>query len=162
MRLYHLILQSQALAAFSIQELTELLHKSWAYNHAHSLTGILLHAPNGHFLHVLEGDASAVLHLYHHRIAPDPRHEHLIVLSQGQSSKQVFPNWCMSFRAGSELLAQPGYLAPGAACLQASIVSHTTPELSQLLLDFAAGYDDSPLCESMMSSQRHWPGPEFS
>jgi hypothetical protein len=154
MSLYHLISQSQALAAFSLQELSELLQKSWAYNHAHGLTGILMHAPNGQFLHVLEGEASAVLHLYHNRIALDPRHEHLIVLSQGESATPVFQNWCMSFRAGPELLAQPGYLAPGAACLQASIVSHATPELRRLLLDFAAGYDDSPLYESMMGSRR--------
>lgn len=154
MGLYHLIYQSQAMAAFSLPELLELLRKSWAYNTAHNLTGILLHAPNGQFLEVLEGDTAAVQHLYYERIARDPRHEHLVVLSEGPSEAQVFPDWCMSFRAGLALPAEPGYLAPSAAYFRVSNLVRATPGLMRLLLDFAAGYDDSALSESMIGSKR--------
>lgn len=154
MGLYHLIYQSQAMAAFSLPELVELLQKAWEYNTVRGITGMLLHAPNGQFLEVLEGDTHAVQQLYYDRIAHDPRHEHLIVLSEGPSAVQVFSDWCMSFRTGAAPLAQPGYLAPSAAYFRVSNLGRATPELMQLLLDFAAGYDDSALCESMIGSKR--------
>ena len=56
MGLYHLLYQSQALATFSLPELLELLQQSRAYNAARGITGILLHAPNGQFLQLLEGE----------------------------------------------------------------------------------------------------------
>jgi hypothetical protein len=115
---------------------------------------MLLHAPNGQFLEVLEGEAEAVQHLYYERIARDPRHEHLVVLSEGPSAVQVFSDWCMSFRGGSHLLGQAGYLAPSAAYFRISNLVRATPGLMRLLLDFAAGYDDSALCESMIGSKR--------
>ena len=154
MRLNHLIYQSQALTAFTQPELVELLRKSWTYNLDHHVTGMLLHAPNGQFLQVLEGEEAAVHQLYHNRIAHDPRHEHLIVLSEGTSATQAFPDWCMSFRASPGLPAQPGYYAPTALYLRVSNLTRATPELKRLLLDFTMGYDDSALCESMIGSKR--------
>lgn len=153
MGLYHLLYQSQALATFSLPELLELLQKSRAYNNARSLTGILLHAPNGQFLHLLEGEKDAVQLLYYHRIAADPRHEHLVVLSEGPSGTLVFADWNMSFRATGPLV-RPSYLTPGAAYFRVSNLPQPPPELKRLLLDFTAGYDDSPLAESMIGSRR--------
>ena len=162
MSLYHLIYQSQALTAFSTTELDELRQQSLAYNTVNDLTGILLYAPNGHFLQVLEGDMAAVQFLYYHRIATDPRHEHLVVLSEGSSATQVFPDWTMSFREsddtddspdGASQAARPGYLAPRAAYVRVCQLVRATPELMRLLLDFTAGYDDSPLSESMIGSR---------
>lgn len=154
MGLYHLLYQSQALASFSLPELLELLHKSYTYNVARGITGILLHAPNGQFLQLLEGEKGAVQHLYYHRIATDPRHEHLVVLSEGHNTSQVFPDWNMSFRSGAGPLAVPGYLAPSAAYFRVSNLPHVLPELKRLLLDFTAGYDDSPMAESMIGRRR--------
>ena len=151
---YHLIYQSQALTTFTQPELVELLRKSWAYNLNHQVTGMLLHAPNGQFLHVLEGEEATVHHLYYNRIVHDPRHEHLVVLSEGTSTTRVFPDWCMSFRVGPGLPALPGYYAPTALYRRVSNLTRATPELKRLLLDFAMGYDDSALCESMIGSQR--------
>ena len=154
MHLYHLIYQSQALTAFTQPELVELLRKSWTYNLDHHVTGMLLHAPNGQFLQVLEGEETAVHQLYYNRIAHDPRHEHLIVLSEGTSTTQVFSDWCMSFRASTGPPAQLGYYAPTTLYLRVSNLTRATPELKRLLLDFAMGYDDSALCESMIGSKR--------
>ncbi|GAB3853155.1 hypothetical protein GCM10028822_21630 [Hymenobacter terrigena] len=154
MGLYHLLYQSLALASFSLSELLELLQKSRAHNAAQGITGILLHAPNGQFLHLLEGEKGAVQHLYYHRIATDPRHEHLVVLSEGPSTAPMFPDWSMSFRSGTGPLSLPGYLAPSAAYFRVSNLPKAPPELKRLLLDFTAGYDDSPLAESMIGSRR--------
>ena len=162
MSLYHLIYQSQALTTFSTSELDELRQQSLAYNTANDLTGMLLYAPNGHFLQVLEGETAAVQFLYHHRIATDPRHERLVVLSEGLSATHVFPDWTMSFREsddtddgpnGANQAARPGYLAPRAAYMRVCQLVRATPELMRLLLDFTAGYDDSPLSESMIGSR---------
>lgn len=154
MSLYHLIYQSQALTAFSIAELIELLQQSHTYNMAHDLTGMLLHAPNGQFLQVLEGDMNTVKHLYYHRIATDPRHEHLVVLSAGPSATKVFTDWTMSFRGGPSLTGIPGYLAPHTAYVRVCKLSEATPGLMRLLLDFTAGYDDSLLSESMIGNRK--------
>ena len=154
MSLYHLIYQSQALTTFSQSELSELMLQCHAYNMAHGLTGMLLHAPNGQFLQVLEGEAEAVRHLYYRRIATDPRHEHLIVLGEGPSNTQVFQDWCMSFRAGPDALGLPGYVPPGTAYFRVCNLVRATPELLRLLLDFAVGCDDSPLSESLIGGKR--------
>ena len=151
--MYHLLYQSQALATFSLPELLELLQQSRAYNAARGITGILLHAPNGQFLQLLEGEKGAVQHLYYRRIATDPRHEHLVVLSEGPGTTRMFSDWNMSFRTGGPLI-QPGYLAPSAAYFRVSNLPQAPPELTRLLLDFTAGYDDSPLAESMIGSRR--------
>lgn len=151
---YHLIYQSQALTAFSTMELIELLRQSYASNLANGLTGMLLHAPNGHFLQVLEGDMAAVRHLYYQRIATDPRHEHLVVLSEGPSAAKVFSDWTMSFRGSPSIIGQPGYLPPHAVYVRVCKLSEATPELMRLLLDFTAGYDDTLLSESMIGSRR--------
>lgn len=153
MPLYHLIYQSQALAAFSIQALTDLLQKARAYNTAHHITGMLLYAPNEHFVQVLEGEEREVRQLYYGRIALDPRHEHKLVLSEGASSARLFPDWCMSFRSGPPPLLLPGYIAPSAAFVRVCNLTHPSPGLKRLLLDFAAGHDDSSLYESMVSSK---------
>lgn len=154
MRSYHLIYQSQALAAFTQPELIELLRKSWAFNLAHHLTGVLLHAPNGQFLQVLEGEKSAVHRLYYDRIAPDPRHQHLEVLGEGPCATQVFPDWCMSFWAGPTRPALPGYRTPAALYQRVSTLARATPELRRLLLDFVLSCDDSAPCERIADSQR--------
>ena len=154
MSLYHLIYQSQALTAFSTAELIELLQRSYAYNMAHGLSGMLLHAPNGQFLQVMEGDMAAVKQLYYERIATDPRHEHLVVLSEGSSATKIFSDWTMSFRGGPSLSGLPGYLPPHAAYVRVCKLSEATPELMRLLLDFTAGYDDSLLSESMIGSRK--------
>jgi hypothetical protein len=153
MGLYHLIYQSQALAAFSLPQLVELLQQSRAYNNVRGISGILLHAPNGQFLQILEGEKGAVQHLYYQCIATDPRHEHLVVLSEGPSDTLMFTSWNMSFRAEGALVL-PGYLAPSAAYYRVSNLMHAPPELKRLLMDFTAGYDDSPLAESMIGSRR--------
>lgn len=153
MGLYHLLYQSQALTTFSLSELLELLEQSRVYNAAWGITGLLLHAPNGQFLQILEGEKGAVRHAYDYRIATDPRHEHLVVLSEGPSTALMFADWNMSFRAGGPLVL-PGYLAPSAAYFRVSNLPQAKPELKRLLLDFTAGYDDSPLAESMIGSRR--------
>ena len=153
MGLYHLLYQSQALATFTLAELLELLQKSRAYNNSRGLTGLLLHAPNGQFLQLLEGEKAAVQYLYYRRIAADPRHEHLVVLSEGPSLTQLFPDWSMSFRSGTGPLMLSGYLTPSAAYFRVSNLGQAQPELTRLLLDFTAGYDDSPLSESMIGNR---------
>ena len=74
MGLYHLIYQSRALVPFAAPELAVLLHQSRARNWQVHVAEILLHAPDGRFLQIIEGEEANVRQLYHQHILSDPRH----------------------------------------------------------------------------------------
>ena len=139
MELYQLVYQSQSLVPFEAPELTALLHQSRAYNKCHGITGILLFTPDGRFMQVLEGDRDTVRHLYFDRIAADPRHYHLQLISEGPCQQRSFANWTMAFHmAQAHDLRQ--LLSPLPPDTPAQFVPRppTRPELLTLLLDFVA------------------------
>ncbi len=74
-------------------DLTALLHRAAQFNEEQALTGLLVYG-NGMFLQVLEGERSAVNHLYN-RIAADKRHERCTLLSAHAISERKFSHWAM-------------------------------------------------------------------
>ena len=139
MKLYQLIYQSQSLVPFEPPELTALLHQSRAYNELYAITGILLFTPDGRFMQVLEGDRDAVRHLFFDRIASDPRHCHLQVISEGPCEQRSFADWTMAFHV-AQARDLRRLLSPVPPDNPALLVPrpHTRPELLALLLDFVA------------------------
>ncbi len=80
----------------SFNEIGDLLERSRRWNHEHEITGLLLHAPNGNFVQMLEGedkDIEAVLL----RITADDRHEQVKILIDQTVDRRVFPDWEMGF-----------------------------------------------------------------
>ena len=139
MELYQLVYQSQSLVPFETPELTALLHQSRVYNDCHGITGILLFTPDGRFMQVLEGDRDAVRHLYFDRVAADPRHYHLQVISEGPCERRSFADWTMAFHMAQardlrQLLSSVPPDNPALLILR----PRTRPELLALLLDFVA------------------------
>ena len=137
MGLYHLIYQSQALVPFSDPELTALLHQCRAHNRQVHVTGLLLHAPDGRFLQILEGEEAAVRQLYYESILSDPRHYQCQVLGEGNCAERSFADWSMGFRVAQaeelQALLQHGALnAPTRLGPKPTI----RPELLELLLNF--------------------------
>lgn len=137
MGLYHLIYQSQAVAPFSDAELAALLSWSRTYNRQIRVTGLLLHAPDGRFLQILEGEDADVRQLYYEHILSDPRHHECLVLGEGNCAERSFADWSMGFR-----VAQADDLH---ALLQSGALNSPTllgpkptirPELLELLLEF--------------------------
>jgi hypothetical protein len=92
---YHLLYCSQAVRVFEEEQLADLLEHSLAWNDKHSITGLLCYG-NGHFVQVLEGDASAVEELFT-RIQKDRRHHYVHVLSRGVGPARRFDDWRMAF-----------------------------------------------------------------
>ena len=93
--IYHLLYCSQAVRAFGEEQLADLLEYSLAWNAQHSITGLLCYG-NGHFVQVLEGDATAIESLFA-RIARDRRHHLVHVLSRGVGPARRFDDWRMAF-----------------------------------------------------------------
>ena len=139
MGLYHLIYQSQALVPFTDAELTAVLHQSRAYNRQVHVTGLLVHAPDGRFLQILEGEDTDVRQLYYQHILSDPRHHHCQVLSEGSCAERSFADWNMGFRVAQKeelhALLQHGALS---APTRHGPEPTVRPKLMELLLDFVA------------------------
>jgi hypothetical protein len=77
------------------EEVQAILRKSRANNPALGVTGVLCVCPgSGIFLQVLEGGRSAVNKLYN-RIATDPRHTQVELLSYEEIAERRFSGWSM-------------------------------------------------------------------
>lgn len=91
--LVRLMYASRAAASVDQEELVAILRKSKANNPALGVTGVLCYS-EGVFLQVLEGGRSAVNRLYN-RIASDPRHTQVELLSYAEIGERRFAGWSM-------------------------------------------------------------------
>lgn len=90
------------------RSLVELLETSRRNNAKLEISGMLLYA-DGNFIQYIEGPEANVGALYD-RIATDPRHRNLTVLSEGETDSRRFPDWAMGVRPLSrEELSQVGH-----------------------------------------------------
>jgi hypothetical protein len=91
--LVRLMYASRALPTVDQEELQAILRQSKAGNPKHGITGVLCFS-EGIFLQVLEGGRSAVNQLYN-RIAADPRHTQVELLSYEEIGERRFAGWSM-------------------------------------------------------------------
>jgi len=91
--LVRLMYASRAAAAVDHDALSAILRKSMANNPGVGVTGVLCFSGNI-FLQVLEGGRSQVSALYN-RIARDPRHNDVVLLSYEEISERAFAGWSM-------------------------------------------------------------------
>jgi hypothetical protein len=148
MPLYHLIYESRATQPFTDADLLSLLETSRHYNARHDLTGLLLYAPDGRFLQVLEGHQAEVLALYQH-ISLDTRHTACVLLLSGPLAKRRFGEWRMGFRttrSQSDLSVLLGHVDTSSA----DFLLPMLPRLSTSLLDRLFDYvQDTPAHTSL-------------
>lgn len=78
-----------------MRDLMKVCHRN---NAAANLTGIL-HYNGTQFLQVLEGGRAEVSAIYH-RIASDPRHINIILMSCADARERLFPTWSMGLHEG--------------------------------------------------------------
>ncbi len=81
--------------ALDLRTLIATCHKN---NTARSITG-LLHFNGAYFIQVLEGARADVSDIYH-RIAVDPRHINVILISATDARERIFPTWSMGLHEG--------------------------------------------------------------
>ena len=91
--LVRLMYASRAAESVNQDELVAILKKSKANNPSLGVTGVLCFS-SGIFLQVLEGGRSAVSALYN-RIAADPRHHRVELLSYEEIGERRFAGWSM-------------------------------------------------------------------
>jgi hypothetical protein len=91
--LVRLMYASRAVDSVDQDELIAILKKSKANNPGIGVTGVLCFS-GGIFLQVLEGGRSAVSRLYN-RIAADPRHHEVVLLSYEEIGERRFAGWSM-------------------------------------------------------------------
>ena len=91
--LVRLMYASRAVDAIDQDALVAILRKSKANNPSCGVTGVLCYS-GGIFLQVLEGGRSAVNRLYC-RIATDPRHSQVELLSYEEIGERRFAGWAM-------------------------------------------------------------------
>jgi len=91
--LVRLLYASRAVPAVDQEELAAILRQSKSHNPSVGVTGVLCYS-GGIFLQVLEGGRSAVNRLYN-RIATDPRHTDVELLSYQEIDERRFAGWSM-------------------------------------------------------------------
>ena len=93
--LVRLMYASRAAAAVGHEELVAILRTSRSYNPTLGVTGVLcVCSASGVFLQVLEGGRSVVNRLYN-RIATDPRHTQVELMSYEEIAERRFASWAM-------------------------------------------------------------------
>ena len=91
--MYRLIYKSRANQTIDWKFVKALIGKSELKNQQVGITGVLL-ATQSHFLQVIEGDFDEINSLFL-RIARDPRHEDVQLISFGCVESRLFGGWAM-------------------------------------------------------------------
>ena len=91
--LVRLMYASRAAEGLKPEALNAILKKSTTGNPTHGITGVLCFSGEV-FLQVLEGGRSQVSALYN-RIAADPRHHDVVLLSYEEIAERRFAGWAM-------------------------------------------------------------------
>ena len=93
--LVRLMYASRAAESVDADALSAILRKSKENNAAAGVTGVLCFCFNaGIFVQVLEGGRNAVSRIYN-RIAQDPRHREVVLLSYEEIGERSFSSWSM-------------------------------------------------------------------
>jgi hypothetical protein len=93
--LVRLLYASRAAESVNADALAAIVKRSKEHNPKVGVTGVLCFCTNAHvFLQVLEGGRDAVSALYH-RIAQDPRHRDVVLLSYEEIGERSFSSWSM-------------------------------------------------------------------
>ena len=93
--LVRLLYASRAADSVNADALAAIVKRSKEHNPSVGVTGVLCFCTNAHvFLQVLEGGRDAVSALYN-RIAQDPRHQDVALLSYEEIGERSFSSWSM-------------------------------------------------------------------
>lgn len=91
-----LLYTSKEYKRLSFNDIGNLLVRARSWNYEHGITGLLLHAPDGHFVQLIEGKPENIDELFS-RIKSDDRHGDIeVVIDQGVEAR-AFQDWEMGF-----------------------------------------------------------------
>ena len=99
---------------------------------------MLVYAPDGRFLQVLEGEADVIHNLYFEHIARDPRHHSLMLLADGPLRRRRFTDWRMGFRPATAAALDD--LTSHFSTADATFLLPMLPHLPSALIDKLLNY----------------------
>ena len=91
-----LLYTSTEAECLSFSDIHQLLLEARRWNAKNGITGLLLHAPNGRFIQLIEGDADMIEAVFA-RICSDQRHSDVNILLDEDVDDRLFPGWEMGF-----------------------------------------------------------------
>ena len=91
-----LLYTSTEAECLSFSDIHQLLLEARRWNAKNGVTGLLLHAPNGRFIQLIEGDADKIDEVFA-RICSDQRHDDVNILIDEDVEDRLFPGWEMGF-----------------------------------------------------------------
>lgn len=140
--LYHLIYRARTTARLSAGQLADWLQRSRAQYASHAITGMLLCAPGGEILHVLEGPAAAVRQRYQELSTQDPCQAGHEIVSEGPWRQRSFATWSTSCppESGALLREETGYVDFQDLETLLPELAPTRPLLVYRVLDFVAAH----------------------
>jgi hypothetical protein len=101
-RVQHILYRSRATQPLTATHLNDLLEESRLHNAQHQITGLLCYCTSGYFVQVIEGTAQHI-HTLYSRIQCDPRHQEVVLLSNGATDTRWFPDWAMAYAEADSL-----------------------------------------------------------
>ena len=141
----YIVYVSQAVKAFSTNDLAKLLEHSRTSNAKDGITGLLIYRYNadyrrGNFLQVLEGTNDALDDVWN-RISNDPRLHTLVVLDGGESDAKMFGDWSMGFKNVDEkdLIEFSGFSELGSDAFWKNANKEALPDALTTLRSFYEG-----------------------
>jgi hypothetical protein len=93
--IFQITYSSVAKPELTISDIEEIMAEAVNNNAANDITGCLIFN-QGYFLQILEGNKQNVMNLLD-KIRLDDRHDHVIILSEGQTNSRTFKEWAMAY-----------------------------------------------------------------
>ncbi len=145
MAVHKILYSSRATAGMNQDELEQILKVSRRNNERAQLTGMLLHHPPTQlypatFLQVLEGERD-VLEVAYARIAEDPRHDNLKLLSSRPAEHRLFGEWSMGLEYVTDTDLQrvlPGFSSDDPEAVRIQDLTEN-PAVAEMLLHLYVG-----------------------
>lgn len=92
---FQITYSSVAKPELTITDIEEIMAEAKKNNTTNDITGCLIFN-QGYFLQILEGNKQNVMNLID-KIRLDDRHDHFIILSEGETDYRTFKEWAMSY-----------------------------------------------------------------
>ena len=105
--MFQLIYCSEAHADNTVQDISDIMSSSQAFNIKHDITGCLLLQQN-QFMQFMEGDQETVKQLYS-KICLDRRHHNVTLVSTATHEQRLFNKWNIAFLDKEETPTGQGF-----------------------------------------------------
>lgn len=147
--LRHLVCESQITPPLLPNQLAAIWHALASSPARQNVTGLLIYLPDGHYLHVLEGQEGALDTLIEEKLLGQLQPSDCSIVGQGPWAARSFPGLSISFV--SEQLTQdlPGFVPLQELVMLVPRLAPNRPTLVYRIMEFIAPYVEARLPAAM-------------